>query len=336
MVIPPKAFKVRVFGQHRDTNYNVSRVLPSAVVSARIAHDFQLTDGSPDSLEVGTHNLVVAIITNNSAITSVSVRLDVQCSDASLLSLNMSNASFELNDRITTAVVQLRAAFALSADAVVWAEASVIEVRGLGSVAKRLYIIVKHRPDPPLTTRRQTTRRVTRRVASTTARTTTTVTSTAPKSIRRISRQQTTPFPINKPVNEPKCTSLSSSYTTHCLQSNISTIAHCTAFRWIAQFVLEEGSLLLTSVQLTSSALPLIDTNEAKARLDVDGRASVNTSVSRRALNATRTSERILLLVGVAYLSFGRIWLRHQMRIRAQSYAPNNSLYNVCSTELCM
>ena len=258
MAIPTKAFNIRVVGQHLDTNYNVSRVLPSAVVPVRIELDFSLFNGSPDSLEVGTHTLVVATIKNDGAPTPVSVRLDVQCSDSSLLSLNMSTASLELNDRITTAVVKVSAASALSADALVWVQLSVSEVRGFGSVAKRVYLVIKRRPDPPLTTRGQT------RIASTTSRTT--ITSTAPESIQRISRQQTTFIPPNTPVSEPKCTPVRSSYSTHCLRTNISTIAHCTAFHWTAQFALAEGSSPLTSVRLTSRALPLIDNNEAKAR----------------------------------------------------------------------
>ena len=148
------------------------------------------------------------------------------------------------------------------------------EVRGFGSVAKRVYLVIKRRPDPPLTTHRQNT-------ASTSARTTFTSTRRASGSIQRISSQQTTPIAQNKPVRELQCSALTSSYNTHCLQANISTIAHCTLFRWAAHFELVEGSSPLASVRLTSRALSLIDTNEAKARLDMEARASVNTSWSR-------------------------------------------------------
>ena len=189
----------------------------------------------------------------------------------------MSTMTFELRESVTTTAVRVKAASQLATDTIVWVEVSIHEVRGLGSRAKRLYLFLKRKPDPLTTTRTRRFKQTTTRPA---ARTTTA------KSMKTTTGAATTPansIPTarDESVGELKCTPLSSSYALQCSSSSFSTIDQCAGLHWSAQFELAEGIAPLTSVRITSRALPLVDTNEAKARLDAAARAAVNTSWSR-------------------------------------------------------
>lgn len=284
VTIPAKAFNVRVVGRVRGTNFDVSRVLPAAVVPVSMNLDFSVADDYPNTIEAGRRTRLVATLTNIGAPHPLSVRLHLHYSDPALLtSDDVIDGNRELSDRVTSVQVGVRASRTLAEDAVVWVEASVSEVRGLGSLTKRVYLFLKRKPDPS-TPKPRTVTKSTPSTARTTTLPAQTRINAGHTGLPNASEAQTTRTPNARTASAGRlrCIASATSYTAHCVHSKFAlTSAHCGAFSWNAQFTLEEGAASLTRVRLTSRALPFIDTNDAKKPLDEEARAKVRTNWSR-------------------------------------------------------